>query len=262
MFVPQLLSHFIALLKKLQFPPLVFGCIFFCFGIIFEKYWPVACFWLLVSSGIFLILSIIFLKHRILPEVCLSIVIFLFGALSLAQKQLIPKDSIFYLAGSASRPVCLKGNVDSENAVLFKKRFFLLKVSRLIQEGRQHKVSGYVFVRLVNAQNYFYGDEVIVQGTLFKYRHKPVLSVKNKPGTLVFTGHRGGWWLKALAFASKDRMKKVIVQHLPQFPASVLSAMVLGDGSHLAPFLKSMMVATGTWHILPRLYTEMPSVAL
>ncbi len=200
--------------------------------------------------ALFLIASILFLKKRFLPEICLSIIIFLFGALCLAQKQLIPKDSVIYLMNSGSRTICLKGNVDSENANFLKKRFFLLKVSRLVQKDQEFKVSGHVFVRLYNAQNYFYGDEVIVRGTLFKYRGRPVVCVKNKPGALIFTGRKSGWWLKALALASKDRMKKVIVQHLPHFSASILSAMVLGDGSHLAPFVKTMMVKTGTWHVV------------
>jgi hypothetical protein len=79
---------------------------------------------------------------------------------------------------------------------------------------------------------------------------------------LVRLNKNRGFMIKKFALWVKDRMEEIIFKHLSYLPASIIDAMVLGERKAIAPFINNSMIKTGTVHILPRLYTKMPSVAL
>jgi predicted membrane metal-binding protein len=68
--------------------------------------------------------------------------------------------------------------------------------------------------------------------------------------------------LKRFALWLKEKMEGIIFQHVSNLPASILDAMVLGERRSIPKLISNSMVKSGTVHILPRLYTKMPSVAL
>jgi len=81
-------------------------------------------------------------------------------------------------------------------------------------------------------------------------------------GSIVRLKQNRGLILKQLAFRLKDRMEEIIFKRVSFVPASILDAMILGEKRNIPVLINNSMMKSGTVHILPRLYTKMPSVAL
>jgi len=124
-----------------------------------------------------------------------------------------------------------------------------------------------------------YGEELILGGSLYRpfrfarpnrqsYRdylyNQAIFSVMNvrMAGPVVRLKQNKGFILKQLAFWLKDRMEDVIFKRVSFVPASILDAMILGEKRNIPLLINNSMMKSGTVHILPRLYTKMPSVAL
>jgi len=237
-------------LQRFYLPPLAAGCVFFCLGILAQSHFKMPAAGLFVLLGVLLSLGLLFLKRRRFSEGLLAGMAFLFGVLILASHQPSSGDPLFYLASQGARQVTLQGIVVSDPGMSGRGTSFLLSASRLKSKGLDIKVCGVVSVRFYGKEVLCYGDEILAQGSLYNYRSRFNLSVKNAPGALRRTGRRGGFWVKRWALAGKHKIKAVIVSRLSPFYASVLLAMVLGENRDISPLVREAMIRTGTWHVL------------
>ena len=69
-----------------------------------------------------------------------------------------------------------------------------------------------------------------------------------------------GLVFKRIALRLKGKIEKVIYKHASFLTAAVMDAMILGEKRNIPWFVNSAMMKSGTLHILPRLYTKMPSI--
>ena len=231
-------------------PPLTIGCVFFCLGIVFEMNNQIPAFWIIFIMSLSLGLLVIFFKHQWIPEVLLMIFVFLLGAQTLANKFLISSDSVLHLINNGKQNVQLKGIVTCDVESSKRNTSFILQVTSIKKGGDDFRSSGEVFVRSYYLGYFSYGEELILEGSLYKYQGRLMLSVKNKPGAIVKTGIKKGFWIKQIAIFLKHRMHQTVFATLSPFYASILSAMVLGEGRNLPLFIKEMMVKIGTWHVV------------
>jgi hypothetical protein len=81
-------------------------------------------------------------------------------------------------------------------------------------------------------------------------------------GQIIRLNKNKGLVLKKLALWLKAKIESIIFKHLSSLSACILDAMLLGERKNIPWWINNSMVKSGTVHILPRLYTKMPSIAL
>lgn len=86
------------------------------------------------------------------------------------------------------------------------------------------------------------------------------MEVKND-SRIIRLNKNKGFFIKRFALRLKAKIKNSISKRTSALTASILEAMILGEKRDIPWFVSEWMMKTGTIHILPRLYTKMPSVA-
>ena len=274
-----ILTYILERLEKLYLPPLVPLAVFFCSGIVFEFYSCSAFYIIFCLAFISAAMGIVLLKKRVWSHFFIFTCAFLIGAMTLANSQMPAPDPIARATQLVRQAARVKGIVISEPQVSGKNISFVFGVSELRKEamgvslggsilphGLTYKVSGKVLVRCYQKLDLAYGDELILEGSLYKpsgfFRTKGavvssvsrsgapiVLSVK-KNGYVERIGIRKGSKLKHLSFDLKHQMKNTITSLVGQFSAVILNGILLGEqGIGMRP-VRDMMVKTGTWHIM------------
>ena len=82
------------------------------------------------------------------------------------------------------------------------------------------------------------------------------------PADMAVLPGSGGSVVKKAALWLKEGTERILFGYLSPVPAAVMDAMVLGEKRGIPRIITDSMMKTGTIHILPRLYTKMPPVAL
>ena len=254
-------------IEKLSLPPLVAWGLFFCLGIVAQFHRGISFIVLCSFAILFLSLSLIFLKKPRLSHFFLFSMAFFLGALALENSKTLPSNAIASLTPFRKQTVVLQGVVLSDPVVSKSKMTFVFGASRFIYGNINGKVSGKVLVRCKDQRDLFYGDELILEGGLYRPFNFPldkkggyayflktngIYSILNvKPENFIRrTGQRKAHRIKFFALLLKHRMDKVISLNLGPFSESVLDAMLLGEGGKVLPAIRDMMIKTGTWHVM------------
>lgn len=254
-------------IEGLSLPPLVPWCCFFCLGIVFEFYAPIPFLVLFVLLCLTLILSRIYLKNIKAIYAFLFGIAFLLGALALAHTRVLPKNSIARIVPSTKHNVVLKGVVVSDPFVSLEKASFILDVSQLIHEGTNVSVSGNVLIRRAQGSDLSYGDELLIEGGLYRpynfsrrsrgsfadyLRSQGIYGLLNSKNNDTFkkVDQNRGNPVKAFALFLQHKTDGIISSLLFPQTASLVQAMLLGEAGKVPISMRDMMIRTGTWHIM------------
>ncbi len=247
--------------------PLAAITVFYCLGIILAEFIPVN-FWLIMAAGviIFAAASLLRAKNYIFAALLLFLAL-LFGYLSLKNSYLLPRchltnfvyykdNSLYSLSGFIQSPPELKNN-----------RFeFIFRAQEAAAGKFKWRCRGRVLVKMDFAQELNYGDNLTLVGNLarpynfnttrqgykdFLARQGIYLIMRIKdPRQIICQPGFGGSRLINASFWLRSRMEDVINRNLADLPASILSAMILGQRRDVPWLVNDSMVKSGTVHIL------------
>lgn len=247
--------------------PLVFICMFFIFGILIVNCVNLPFLILFILLILSLITSIIFLRNSFLFPFFLALTSIFLGACLLTNANTLSKDHIERLTPYKGKQVTLKGVIIDEPTQKKHKVTFILQAVELHDDNAGQKVTGKVLVWCFKKEDFKYGQEVILEGKLyrpyplrlskrFNYREylkrKGVYSMLSvsKKGKVIFTGNNHGNPVKKMAFLLKGKVKQMITSHLSPEAAGILSAVILGFRGEVPQFVNKALQQTGTVHIL------------
>ena len=188
------------------------------------------------------------------------------GALSLKNSYTRHKCQISNFVSYNDVVYNLSGFVDSEPEIKGKHTFFVFRVQEVQVDKLRWSCCGNVLVRLDFPQSLNYADSLILQGALRRpyvfssascsYRDYLsrqgiylVMHIKNSL-QIIPQLHKGGSRLIIFSFWLRSKMDEVISKYLPDLPAGILSAMVLGQRKAIPWLVNNSMVKSGTVHIL------------
>jgi hypothetical protein len=251
--------------------PLVCLAAAFCLGIIFANLIRAHFLVFYIPALISLILSFLAIKQELRFDIFLLCLVFFLGAVVLKNSFILPKCHILRLIHyKTSNVSVLKGLVDTQPVIKNNRISFIFKTKGLQLNNLKYKCCGSVLVYLRGKKNLAYGEELLLQGHLYRSYNfgnsrrkdnRPILYVSSESAVIRLNKNKG-LMLKRFALWLKEKMEDIIFQHVSNLPASILDAMVLGERRSIPKLISNSMVKSGTVHILPRLYTKMPSIAL
>ena len=239
----------------------------FCLGIITANYTAIPPFFFYGFACFFLIAALISLKRDLVFYIALLCVFLSIGAILLKNSQVLPACHIASFTPYKSEKVFLKGMIDSDPFSGPKKTSFILRAKELYLGQTRRQVCGKVLVTAFEKHNFIYGQELVLEGSLyrpFNFQISDRLNYRNylsgqgiysllavKKGSLIKdTGKNSGNFLKSFAFWIKHSMAEVISKRLSPVSASVLNAMLLGERKGIPDFINENLLRTGTGHIL------------
>ncbi|MFH1127990.1 MAG: ComEC/Rec2 family competence protein [Candidatus Omnitrophota bacterium] len=240
----------------------------FCLGIAVAAKFKVNFAFFYFAAVIFLIFSFRLIKRKLIFDIFLISLVFSLGLLFFTNTEILPKNHISQFPSyKSTQPYLIKGSVKSEPVIRNKKSSFIFKTEEIQFDDFRYTCCGDILVNLVGKNNFLYGDELILKGTLgapsnFKsqaqanyrdYLHRQgiyaVLAVKTDFYALKLNKNRG-FGLKIFALRLKEKIEQIIFRYLPTVPAGILDAMVLGEKRNIPPLINISMMQSGTVHIL------------
>ena len=217
--------------------------------------------WAWVFSAVFALLSILTFKKRVWFEIFLSCLIFALGVIWLKN---LPKFTCY----RDEEPSIVKGFISDEPLSKGNLTSFMFKVQAIKSGGLFQSCCGSILVRLYGTQGLSYGEELILRGYLYRgylYNHNRgsrfIMNIKTQ-AEVIRLNRNQGFLLKRFALWLKNKAAGFIRAHNSLLAAAILEAMVLGEKRDIPWFVNNAMMKAGTIHILPRLYTKMPTTAL
>ncbi|MBN2097872.1 MAG: DNA internalization-related competence protein ComEC/Rec2 [Candidatus Omnitrophica bacterium] len=260
--------------------PLVTVCLFFCLGIWIAKIIHIPLFFLYISCALFLLSALSSLNKPVLFTLSLAFAISLSGIIHLQNAQTYPANHISNFVSDHPQKVYVRGKVVSnpEASQTFyhsKKITFAFRVDDLRIEENWQDVQGLIRVNAYGERKVYYGDELLLQGSLvrapgernpggFDYRayladHNifGLLKVNEKDAFVAIgdilpiragTSSRLAWGVSLIRV--KEGLRGIVYRHLEPAQAALLSAILLGERSALSEQTKKLFIQTGTVHIL------------
>jgi len=251
--------------------PFVGICVFFILGILSAKFIHVKFIVLFMLTVLFFVCS--FLSLRLNPRFKFLIFVsfFLLGACFLKNSEILPKNHVEKYIGYKGRLVAVKGKVETDPVIKdmghFKKTSFIFDVRQIQYRGVWHITCGKILVNSFQKQEISYGQELILQGKIYKapklsisknfdYREYlkrkqifGILSVKrNSPFEIISESCANP--VKKLSLKIRNKLSGQIDSYLPPVESSLLRAMLLGERQDIPRPINDIFVKTGTIHIL------------
>ena len=251
--------------------PLVWMTLFYAAGIAASQMINLPFNWLCILSIIFL-LAILLIRNSVIAMIIVWLTFILIGAIYTQSRQLLAHDHVANISKYLRhQPVAVDGiivsQVQARNFFKGTKRTFTLEVKRVqTLQGWQDK-SGEILVNTFGNVDLFYGDRIVLEGKLYQpYNFSQsehfsygdylknqgielILSVK-KQTPIKIIEHNQGNILMIASLKLKDRLKKLLSDHLSYNEAGIMHAFLLGDRSHIPKHINNLFVQTGTVHIL------------
>lgn len=245
--------------------PLVVLAVFYCLGIILARLAPFS-FWAIMGTALLIFVATVLLRREDRAFfIGIIILALLAGALSLKNSSALPKnhidnfvhhDFLFSLSGFVDRQPELKNNT-----------FQFIFYAQEIQSGNlKWSCCGKLLVEAEFLRELSYGDKLTLIGNLtrpndfnvvagnykdFLVRQDIYLIMRiNDPRQIIRLPGNAGSPLLCGAFWLRAKMEDVIKRNLAPIPASILSAMVLGQKRGVPWLVNNSMVKSGTVHIL------------
>ena len=241
--------------------------VFYCLGIILANLSRVN-FWLIFALGIILIAASCFsLRKKYIFPVLIFFLALLLGGLNLKKSYILPKCHISNFVSYKDNTVySLSGFVDGAPETKNARASFVFRAQEAQVNQLKWRCCGKVLVKSDFPRELRYGDKLVVIGNLSRpagfgdnrqtYRDYlarqgiySLMHVKNSLQIIPQSGLAGSK-LIGFSFWLRDRCEQVISRHLPDLPASILSAMVLGQRRGIPWLVNNAMVKSGTVHIL------------
>ena len=254
--------------------PLAVLTVFYCLGIILVslirvKAWLIFGLWLAVF-----IISCLSLRKQYQFLILIFLLALLLGGYSIKNSYMLPachvSKFVHYQDHNAYR---LSGFVDSLPEVMPASTTFIFRVQELqvgSLEGSglalKWRCSGKVLVNLDFPQAVGYGDKLVLIGHLsrpagfgdnrgafrdYLMRQGIYLTMHIKSSLQIIALQENvGAKLIGFSFWLRAKIEKIISKYLPDLPAGILSAMVLGQRRAIPWLVNNAMIKSGTVHIL------------
>lgn len=241
--------------------------VFYCLGIILVSLARVN-FWFILTLGIITLAAACLNFRNNHKFVALIFLLSLFlGALNLKNYYILPKCHISNFVRYKDNAVYgLSGLVDNDPVIKNKHTFFVFRAQEVQVNSLKWPCCGKVLVKVDFPQDLNYADNLILQGVLRRpygfssgscsYRDYLsrqgiylVMHIRNSL-QIIPQLNKGGSKLIIFSLMLRTRMEQVISRYLPDLPAGILSAMVLGQRRAIPWLVNNAMVKSGTVHIL------------
>ena len=252
-------------------PLLTVLTVFFILGILLGNFTSIPLFVLLAFCLLAVVFAFLKLKQGLVFGLALSLLCLGLGALHSKNYLRLPRNHIARLGIRNINPARLAGVIDSDPAYAARKVSFIFRVTRVTINEQSHNIQGKILVNvaisLENAARLSYGDELILEGNLYKPFHFGaqanfsyrdylrnqgiyyLLNVK-KENEIVFLGRGRGGLFQSLAFKLKHSFKNIFEQYLWPINSRVLSGIILGERQNIPEDIRQAFVQTGTAHII------------
>jgi len=242
--------------------------VFYCLGIILVSFIRVSL-WLIFGLGIITLAAacLSFRDNRIFM-VSVFFLALILGALSLKNSYMRHKCHISNFVPHNDNTVYgLSGFVDSQPVTQNKRTSFVFRAQELQVNNLKWPCCGKVLVKVDFPQDLSYAERLTLLGALRRpyefssgSRHSYrdylsgqgiylVMHIKNSLQIIPQPG-KGGNKLIIFSLWLRARMEQIINRYLPDLPAGILSAMVLGQRQAIPWLVNNSMVKSGTVHIL------------
>ncbi len=239
----------------------------FISGIIFTSCLRIS-FPVFLIAGVLVLLAGIFFRVQNGVFLCLAfLAVFILGALTLKVSYILPAEHIIKLLAYGKQHIySVKGFVDSQPEVNGGRSTFIFDVCQMQQEKYRYKCCGKILVTLDFGCDLSYGDTLLLTGELLRLkqygksrsgysdylaRQGVYLSMRvNSSLDLVRLKVNQGFWLKRFSLRLRDALEEKIARYSTPLSAGIISAMVLGEKRGLPPLVNSVMIRSGTVHIL------------
>jgi competence protein ComEC len=246
--------------------PLVILAVFYCLGIILAgrlriNFWIVTA----LASAVFAVATIWGKKNWIFLAAVLFLAL-LAGYLNLRNSWVLSNCHLRKLiARQDSSAYVLNGFITSQPEFKNNHLWFILRARQIQTDKLSYKCCGEVLVKMDFWQELNYGDNLTLTGNLGRppsfgssrgYRDflarqgiYLIMPIKDSRQILRQNGF-SGIKLIARCLWLRSYLEQVISRNLPALPASILSAMVLGQKRNIPWLVNNSMVKSGTVHIL------------
>jgi competence protein ComEC len=265
--------------------PLFAAFIIFIAGIIFAHWITISFFALLLAASfIITLLLILRKKHRGVFCISIGILIFILGAASYINFNALSSNHISKAGLAMTKKYYIKGTIVSPPEYKWglwnnRRASFDLKVSGYKDKNSWLKAEGLSRLNIRESRSdYYYGDEVVVLGSLkaprapsnpgeFNYaeylrRNKIYTLIEAKSDDEIVSLKADKPILgKGLIFKIREDIEKLVNRYFPVQDAAILNAVFIGKRSDISADLNEKFIRTGTAHILAGQYTKLPAFA-
>ena len=240
----------------------------FCLGIIIASIIQVdftLIYWLILILAIFGFCLIS--KEKIFAAI-LFVLTCLLGIASLKNSQILPKNHILNFVQYKNADLYrIRGIIDNEPSLKNNRNSFIFKVSGIDLANSAYSSCGRVLVYTRLKRRFSYGEELVLQGNLYRPFHfkasgrrsyrdylynNGIFAIMNVKA-LALTGYlvkNKGCALKRLALWLKVKIEEVFFSSLSPLAAGILDAMALGEKRGVPMPIYNSMIYSGTVHIL------------
>ena len=245
---------------------LVALAVFYCLGIILAS-WMRINFWIITAMviAVFMAINLWESKNGAFLAWVLLLAL-LVGYLSMSNSRILSKCHIYkFVAYQDNAIYCLQGFVASQPEYNQHRLWFILRVKEIQVEGLSSKCCGEVLVKINFEQELNYKDNLTLVGNLARppsFGHSQsyrnflarqgiylIMSIKDRR-QIIRRNKLSGLSLIGGCFWLRSYLEQIIYRYLPDLPASILSAMVLGQKRNLSWLVNDSLVKSGTVHIL------------
>lgn len=236
--------------------PLVILTVFYALGIISGKSFRLD-FWLVaLIAGIILLFASFAFRRKLLCLVLILILTLLAGCLSLLGANRLSgchirnlavynNDLIYSVSGYVAQPPEVKNG----------RVYFILRCREIQVNRVKFECCGDILVKMDFKEELGYGDRLTLIGPLRRYKFLSaqniylIMAVNDRRQVIRRAGS-GGFWLTRSALRLRVGAQEIIRGCLPELPAGILCAMILGQKQDIPWLVKNAMVESGTVHIL------------
>jgi competence protein ComEC len=225
-------------------------------------------FWLVTAvASVVFILAFLAVKKEFLCWILVLLLALLIGYLNLKNSFKLSKCHIRnFVAYKNGLIYSVNGFISDLPELKNGRYWFILRAQEIQVNELKHKCCGELLVKMDCAQDLNYGDNLTLFGSLkrlpnFNNARRGyynflasqgvylTLSIKNSRQIHLRGGFSGIKLIRS-CFRLRSYLEQVIERYLPALPASILSAMVLGQKRNIPWLIKDSMVKSGTVHIL------------
>lgn len=247
--------------------PLVVLTVFYCLGIILAKFMPVD-FRVILAAGVIIFFAASLLRAKNYTFlVLLSFLVLLLGVLSLKNSYRLPKCHISnFVCYKDNSLYSLSGFIDSQPVLNNNRLWFTFRTQEVQANKLKWRCCGKVLVKIDFPQELNYGDNLTLFGNLtrpYNFNTKSqgykdylgragiylIMRIKD-PRQITRQPGNSGPKLISASFWLCSKMENVINRNLADLPASIVSAMILGQRRNIPWVVNDSMIKSGTVHIL------------
>jgi len=215
-----------------------------------------------------LIISVLSFHKNFNFTLSLSLLVFSLGAAALSNSRILPADHIVnQKLLSKEGPYLLKGVIVSHPQEGKGISTFSFRVKGIEFSDHVRSASGDILVRVSGKEEFSCGDRLVLGGKLY-WPHAPynrdrhgygdyllnrgIYFIMRANSVTLCSGTKTGspFAISMAAWRIKKKMKEAVFKYMPDLPAAILNAMVLGDKKDIPPGIIKTMIKSGTVHIL------------